>query len=32
MRKDKITVVMAARDSKTMNSKKTKLVHKLISY
>lgn len=30
MRKDKITVVMAARDSKTMNSKKTKLVHKLM--
>lgn len=30
MSKDKITVVMAARDSKTMNSKKTKLVHKLM--
>ena len=30
MKKDKITIVMAARDSKTMNSKKTKLVHKLM--
>ena len=30
MKKDKITIVMAARDSKAMNSKKTKLVHKLM--
>ena len=30
MKKDKITIVMAAGDSNTMNSKKTKLVHKLM--
>ena len=29
MKKDKIAIVMAAGESKAMNSKKSKLVHKL---